>query len=350
MSNTDDSGFSPEERHNIIISTLQEFEKTTDAFQQRWNPDSGHLLTGELLSATPMFWFMKYKWSRSEIETLFFKSRIVIDSKFDTALQQTFGGDPGPRWKGGGGVRRKNYRRAPDVTDNRDWLESEEEKGPREADSVHGPGPDPNFEYNPVIQPVDFEATGGVDHPTEDPRSKEYPRGPWERLPPKTKDDPHGSGPVMGKGVIPSDANDADRVRLKPVPDGSDYVNVECPDGELLRIDIDLDDPLSKVKRLIEDKSNGKYPANEQVLSHNRSTALLGDKALKEYGVKNRDTLVLMPPQHEWQFGPLRPYDLQMPPKGPNKKYKVDPLEAVDYRIKQEQGIEVTPFDQMPDL
>eukprot|EP01083_Nonionella_stella_P175865 613794_1 len=343
---TDDSGFTTEERHNIIISTLQEYEKTTDAFQQRWSPDSDQLLTGDILSATPMFWFMKYKWSRSEIEQLFFKARVVIDSEFDMALQQTFGGDPGPRWKGGGGVNKKNWRRAPDVTNNRDWLEDEAKKGPREADSVHGPGPDPNFAYNPVIQPVDFQATGGVDRNTKDPRSREYGRGPWQRLPPKDKDDPHGSGPVMGKGKIPSDESNPDGVRLKPIPDTSDYVNVECPDGHLLRVDINLDDPLPKLKRLIDDKTNAKYPANEQVLSH-RNTAILGDKALKEYGINNRDTLVLL---REWEFGPLRPYDLQMPPKGPHKKYKVDPLEPVDYRIKQEQGIEVAAFDDMPDL
>eukprot|EP01084_Bolivina_argentea_P243730 408518_1 len=131
---TDGSGFTTEERHNIIISTLQEYEKTTDAFQQRWSPDSDQLLTGDILSATPMFWFMKYKWSRSEIEQLFFKARVVIDSEFDMALQQTFGGDPGPRWKGGGGVNKKNWRRAPDVTNNRDWLEDEAKKGPREAE------------------------------------------------------------------------------------------------------------------------------------------------------------------------------------------------------------------------
>merc|ERR1712130_150386 len=39
----------------------------------------------------------------------------------------------------------------------------------------------------------------------------------------------------------------------------------------------------------------------------------------------------------KWKFGPLKDYDMKLPPKGPQKKYKVDPLKPVDYRIKQQQ-------------
>eukprot|EP01083_Nonionella_stella_P061933 161185_1 len=99
------------------------------------------------------------------------------------------------------------------------------------------------------ILAVDFQATDGIDHPT----SKEYLRGPRERSPPKTKDDSHGSGHVTGKGVMPSDVSD----RI------NDCVNEECPNE--LRIDFDLDIDLS----------NGKYHANEQVLSDNRSKGLV---------------------------------------------------------------------------
>lgn len=94
----DNSGYTPKQRHFIIISTLAELGKGTQAFQLRWREGSGEYLTDDILLKTPMFCFVRYKWTREEIETLFFKARVVIDAKFDAALQQTFGGEPGPRW------------------------------------------------------------------------------------------------------------------------------------------------------------------------------------------------------------------------------------------------------------
>eukprot|EP01084_Bolivina_argentea_P284012 486596_1 len=302
-SKKDTSGFTPQQRHDIILSTLSEFGKGPQAFQLRWRENSGELLTGETLLKTPMFWFMKYKWSRSEIEALFFKARVEIDSKFDMALQQTFGGDPGARWKGGGGVRRKNYRRAADVTDDRDWEEEEKKKGPREPDSVHGPGRDPNFEYNPVIQPVDFQATGGVDNKNKDPTSKEYGRGPWQRLPPKESEDPSGSGPKMGKGKMPSDPNNPDGVKLKPIRDYSKWkeptgdavfvINVECPDGKTLQLKCEADDPLHYVKKQIVHKTDGRYPEQKQILQFGGNELVNNEANLKSYGIRSGDTLQL---------------------------------------------------------
>ena len=95
----DKSGFTPQERHDIIINYLSEINKPTKVFHSRWNP--GDLLTADVLQTTPVFWYKKYKWNRLEIETMFFKAQCVIDKEFDRSLQKTFGGDPGQRWTGG---------------------------------------------------------------------------------------------------------------------------------------------------------------------------------------------------------------------------------------------------------
>eukprot|EP01084_Bolivina_argentea_P315398 546417_1 len=95
----DASGLSKQERHDIIINYLKEISKPTKVFHLRWRP--GDLLNGKILRSTPMFWYMKYKWSRQQIEEMFFKARIEIDNAFDMSLQQVFGGEPGPRWRGG---------------------------------------------------------------------------------------------------------------------------------------------------------------------------------------------------------------------------------------------------------
>eukprot|EP01084_Bolivina_argentea_P217770 369695_1 len=136
------SKLTEQERHDIILETLSSIGKGPECFKQRWKEDSGDYLTGDILLNTPMFWFMRYKWSRNEIETLFYKAQVVIDERFDNGLKQTFGGNPGQRWKGGGGVRPC--------------------KPPKEDDGdsiIYSPN-HPDFEYNPVIQPVDFEMKG----------------------------------------------------------------------------------------------------------------------------------------------------------------------------------------------
>ena len=123
---------------------------------------------------------------------LLFLPTEVIDSKFDMALRQTFGGDPGPHWKGGGGVKKKNWRRAADMTNERDWHEDEEAKRPREPDSC-----DP----------------GGVSKGGKQPQGKQYGNPGGDPLAKKPGGDPSGSGPTMGKGKLLSDA--------KPAPDWS---------------------------------------------------------------------------------------------------------------------------------
>lgn len=219
----DDSGFSPQQRHDIIMATLEEFGKGTQAFQSRWRENSGEYLTGDILLKTPMFWFMKFKWSRQEIETLFFKARVVIDERFDRGLQQTFGGDPGPRWKGGGGVKKKNWKRVADQIQDNEWIEPDEEKKEREDDTMDYNIKHPNFQYNPVVQPVDFQATGGVDNKDKDTNNKEYGKPGWERLKKKTNDDNGGYGPTMGKGKMP-DNPDKDKIKLAPTPGNILYI------------------------------------------------------------------------------------------------------------------------------
>ena len=99
MSNKKDaSGLTPQERHQIIIDYLKEINKPTKVFHLRWRP--GDLVDAKILRSTPMFWYMKYQWTRPQIEGMFFKARIEIDPKFDSSLQQVFGGSPGVRWRG----------------------------------------------------------------------------------------------------------------------------------------------------------------------------------------------------------------------------------------------------------
>ena len=244
----DRSGFTPQERHDIIMKTLDEFGKTTQCFQLRWRENSGDLLDEKVLSSTPMFWYMKYKWSRSEIEALFFKARCVIDPVFDMALQQTFGGDPGPRWKGGGGVKKSNWKRTQYEMQQRPWSTPEAEKKEKEDDSMNYHINHPDFEYKPVIQPVDFQATGGVNNKDKDPNNKNYDgKRPWDRLKKDDKDPTSGYGPTMGKGKMPGPGDD-EKVNLKPIPDytkwtkpeGDDVIPiyVECPDGMIYCIHI----------------------------------------------------------------------------------------------------------------
>lgn len=165
VSSNDNSGFTPQQRHDVIMQTLTTLDKGPQCFQLRWREKTGEYLTGEILLKTPMFWFMKYKWSRQEIETLFFRARVVIDEKFDMALQQTFGGDPGPRWKGGGGVNKRNWQRIGDIDQNRVWHEGDDEKKGKDDDYVDPSSNDYKFQYRPVDQPVDFQASGGTNAP-----------------------------------------------------------------------------------------------------------------------------------------------------------------------------------------
>merc|ERR1719242_861520 len=88
----------PEQRHQIIVDYLDRINKPTEVFHLRWK--QGELLTGEVLESTPMFWYMKYQWSRQEIEGMFYAARCIIGNVFDQSLQQTYGGTAGPRWRG----------------------------------------------------------------------------------------------------------------------------------------------------------------------------------------------------------------------------------------------------------
>ena len=224
----DTSGFSPQQRHDIIIKTLSTLDKGPQCFQLRWREKTGEYLTGEILLKTPMFWFMKYKWSRQEIETLFFKARVVIDEKFDVALQQTFGGDPGPRWKGGGGVKTRNWNRIGDTDQKRSWHEADDEKKGKEDDYVDPSSNEYKFQYHPVDQPVHFRATGGVHGKGADPQKQGADgQSPWNPLSKPSSDGKGGSGPTMGTGTVPQGSGGADQVTLRSVP-GIGLLDLHC--------------------------------------------------------------------------------------------------------------------------
>lgn len=103
------SSLTNEKRHKLVMEYLEEIGKPAKVFHLRWK--AGDLIDSKVLTSTPMFWYMKYSWSRKEIEGMFFKVEVEIDSVFDSALQQVFGGRPGARWKGGGpDPTRKTWR------------------------------------------------------------------------------------------------------------------------------------------------------------------------------------------------------------------------------------------------
>ena len=122
----DASGFTPQERHQIIVDYLKKVNKPTKVFHLRWKP--GELLTGEVLESTPMFWYMKYQWGRAEIEEMFYKARCVIGPLFDTALQQTYGGSPGPRWRGAIPEKEKSKWRQRQAEKLAGWQAEQAEK------------------------------------------------------------------------------------------------------------------------------------------------------------------------------------------------------------------------------
>eukprot|EP01083_Nonionella_stella_P001036 3001_1 len=126
MSKKDASGFTPQERHQIIVDYLKSINKPTKVFHLRWKP--GELLTGEVLETTPMFWYMKYQWGRAEIEEMFYKARCVIGPLFDMALQQTYGGSAGARWRGAVPQKEKSKWRQRQAEKVAQWQAEEAEK------------------------------------------------------------------------------------------------------------------------------------------------------------------------------------------------------------------------------
>eukprot|EP00484_Ammonia_sp_Unknown_P000426 CAMPEP_0197023562 /NCGR_PEP_ID=MMETSP1384-20130603/4227_1 /TAXON_ID=29189 /ORGANISM="Ammonia sp." /LENGTH=403 /DNA_ID=CAMNT_0042451787 /DNA_START=946 /DNA_END=2157 /DNA_ORIENTATION=- len=224
--------FTVQERHDVIMATLAEMNKGTECFDYHHHFDvaNGELLTEEILLKTPMFWFMKYKWSRQEIETLFFKAHIVITDDFDRSLQATFGGDPGCRWKGGGGVKKKNKKQQSSI--ERDWMDPDYlRKTTNDDDADYGQN-NYKFQYNPVKQDVHFQATGGVDQKDKETDTKEYGKPGWQRLQKNPDDDEKGSGPKMGKGKKPNDEEDGDAKKGK-LNDFLDDIYAEMQEDEV---------------------------------------------------------------------------------------------------------------------
>ena len=141
----DKTGLSPKERHKIVTKYLKEIKKKPKVFHLRWKP--GDLIDGNVMKKTPLFWYMRYGWSRIQIETMLFKAKIEIDEILDNGLQQVFGGDPGPRWKGGGNIptRKKWQNKAYaaqkpyNISSNKD-LEGKEGKDDDDSNDKSGKG------------------------------------------------------------------------------------------------------------------------------------------------------------------------------------------------------------------
>ena len=97
MGDRDQSGFTPQQRHDIIIATLKEVKKKTNVFHLRWAP--GDLLDVKILKSTPIFWYIRFGWTRKDIVHLLFKARIYVDPVMMESLNKVFGADyRGPRW------------------------------------------------------------------------------------------------------------------------------------------------------------------------------------------------------------------------------------------------------------
>merc|ERR1712113_299401 len=187
-----------------------------------------------------------------------------------------------------GGVKKKNWKRQADVYENRDWMGPDDEKKIREDDTMEYKINHPNFEYNPVVQPVDFQATGGINNKNKDPSSKEYGKPGWDRLKKNPNENPNSNGPNMGKGKIPNDPNQNEKVKLKPfdyskwkepIGDNIMKIYIDCPDGTILTLNVKKEEPLHYIKKQIENKKPI-YPENKQILYYNFAELLNNNATL----------------------------------------------------------------------
>lgn len=212
----DNSGYTPQQRHDIIMETLASFNKGPEAFQMRWTAESGEYLTGDILLQTPMFWFMKYKWSRKEIESLFYKARIVINDDFDIELQQTFGGRRGKRWRG-------------------------------TTQSPISPSLS-NENQNDIYLNIKLKS---IDHSDSDQteESKEETTDCYQ-------------------------------------------INIQCPDGNQLTLNVQSMDTLNNIKQQIAEQTNSKFSEFTQSLVFN-DCELFNNGTLQHYGIENGDYLQL---------------------------------------------------------
>eukprot|EP01084_Bolivina_argentea_P104931 187848_1 len=147
----------------------------------------------------------------------------------------------------------------------RPWTSPTDEKKEKEDDSMNYHINHPNFEYNPVHQPVDFQATGGVNNKNKDDNKKNYDgNNEWDKLKKNKNDNGSGSGPNMGKGSLLTDNDEKGKVNLKPIPDYSKWgepsgdniipIYVECPDGKTIKLNVRTDEPIHYIKKQIQDK------------------------------------------------------------------------------------------------
>eukprot|EP01083_Nonionella_stella_P078430 214646_1 len=91
------STLKPEERHQIVLDYLKEIDKNTKVFHLRWCEPA--LLTEKELTQTPPFWYKRYAWRRSQIETMFYKAQIEMTSLLIDGFDEVYGGGyTGKRW------------------------------------------------------------------------------------------------------------------------------------------------------------------------------------------------------------------------------------------------------------
>ena len=89
----------PIQRHQIIRDKLKEYNKSDIVFHSKWNRKD--LLDGKILTQTLPFWYMRYSWTRPEIEGLFYAAQVYINPQFESGLDESFGhGSKStiPRW------------------------------------------------------------------------------------------------------------------------------------------------------------------------------------------------------------------------------------------------------------
>merc|ERR1712228_1063018 len=145
---------------------------------------------------------------------------------------------------------------------------------------------------------------------------------------------------------------------MKQLPDVKDSDLAKPGSTQRKWFDVAIDDKVNPANnKAIGDKHRKDVAAaiSEMITDPNRDNKQIGLNLAdlftrKNPNFKNRLDGHARPIFQKWKFGPLKPYNMKMPPKGPQKKYKVDPLEPVDYKIKQQQGLNIGGITDMPDL
>lgn len=147
----------------------------------------------------------------------------------------------------------------------------------------------------------------------------------------------------------------ADGQKMKELPDVQDS-DLESPMTTARNwFDIAIDDKVGPTKQVGDRHRDGVAKAiSEMMTDPNPDNKQIGYNLADLFSKKDRpkfrsrlddDGKIAF----DWKFKPLKPWELQGVPPGPKKKFKVDPLEPVDYKIKQQTGMTIE-APTMPDL